>query len=86
MLFGPDSDKLNKATENDYQPYIESLPPGERMLVDSASIWYFADGGGHYAVRIEIPANGVWLYHVLIYDKDYKRTQTIKYTAGRYRS
>jgi hypothetical protein len=77
-------DQPDKAIVADYQKYIRKLPPNERNL---GQIWFFKkDGTSQHAIRIEIPLNGVWWYHVLIYDKDDKRIEAIKYASGQYRS
>jgi hypothetical protein len=77
-------DRLDKTIIDDYKDYIEKLPPEERKFAYYAHC--FEDGGQQHAVQIEIPLNGVWWEHVLIYDKNDKRIKTIKYTSGAYRS
>jgi hypothetical protein len=69
---------------NDYQDYIQKLPPEERKY--AGGIQYFEDGTGQHAVKIEIGLNGTWWQHVLIYDKNDKRIKVIKYASGGYRS
>jgi hypothetical protein len=86
VLLSHDYEKLDKAITVDYRDYIQKLPPGERYYVTESEIWFLEDGNGQHAVRIEIPLNGTWWEHVLIYDKDNKRIKTIKYSNGGYRS
>jgi hypothetical protein len=74
----------NKAITDDYKAYIQTLSPEERKYL--GTIFYFEDGTGQHAVRIEIGLSGTWWEHVLIYDKDDKRIKTIKYSSGGYRS
>ena len=68
----------------DYQNYIQKLPPDEKKFAYPNH--FYEDGMGQHAVQIEIPLNGTWWEHVLIYDKDNKRIKTIKYSSGSYRS
>jgi hypothetical protein len=73
----------NKAIMDDYKDYIQkNLSAEERKY--AGPIFYFEDGSGQHAVRIEIGLNGTSWEHVLIYDKDNKRIKTIKYVAGHY--
>jgi hypothetical protein len=74
----------NQTISNDYQDYIQKLPPEERKY--AGGIQYFENGTGELAVKIEIPLNGTWWQHVLVYDKDSKRIKTIKYASGDYAS
>jgi hypothetical protein len=75
----------NKAITDDYKDYIEkNLSAEERKYL--GTIFYFEDGTGQHAVKIEIGLNGTWWEHVLIYDKDNKRIKTIKYSSGGYAS
>ena len=73
----------SQAIENDYQDYIQKLPPGERPFA-SVGGW-FKDATGQHAINIEIALDGTWWNHVLIYDKDNKRIKVIKYVGGHYR-
>jgi hypothetical protein len=75
----------NKTITDDYRAYIQTLSPEERKFM--GPVFYFEDGAGQHAVRIEADINGTdrW-YHILFYDKNNKRTKVIKYYAGRYRS
>jgi hypothetical protein len=86
ILFSRDYEKLNKAITDDYRDYIQKLPPAEKYYVMESDIWFYEDGTGQHAIRIEIPLNGTWWSHVLIYDKNDKRIKTIKYASGGYRS
>jgi hypothetical protein len=79
-------DQPDQSIVKDYQGYIQELPTEERNLVDSASVWFFKDGTGRHAIKIQIPLNGVWWDHVLIYDKNDKRRDKFKNVSGRYRS
>ena len=71
------------AIDEDYQDYIQRLPPGERPFA-SVSDW-LKDGAGQHAIVIRIALDGTWWNHVLIYDKDNKRIKAIKYVSGHYR-
>jgi hypothetical protein len=81
-----DYNKIDTAIRDDYRGYIQKLPPDERKFVDDNFIDFFQDEAGQHAVKIEIPLNGTWWEHVLIYDKDNKRIKTIKYSTGHYAS
>ena len=73
----------NKTITDDYKDYIQKLSPKEKQYV--GPIFYFENGTGQHAVRIETDIGGkdCW-YHILFYDKDNKRTKVIKYFYGRY--
>ncbi len=79
-----DPDKLNKAIIDDYRDYIEKLPTEEKKY--AGPIHTFEDGTGRHAVMIIIGLNGTVWRHVLIYDKDNQRIETIKYASGDYHS
>lgn len=81
-----ESEKLDVAIKRDYQNYIQSLPAGEKYYVIESEIWFLKDDAGQHAVRIEIPLNGTWWQHVLIYDKTNRRINTVKYASGNYHS
>ena len=70
---------------DDYQNYIQKLLPEEKKYL--GAVFYFEDGTGQHAVRIESDINGkdCW-YHILFYDKDNKRIKIIKYFYGSYSS
>jgi hypothetical protein len=76
----------NKAITDDCNNYIQTLSPEEKKYLGPSPIGFFEDGTGQHAVQIEIPLNGTWWFHVLIYDKDNKRIKTIKYSPGKYAS
>jgi hypothetical protein len=77
---------FDKAVVDDYWEYIRSLPPEESKWVDEDSINEYEDSSGNHAVKIEIPVNGIWWEHVIIYDRSNKRIQVIKYKRGSYQS
>jgi hypothetical protein len=75
----------NKAIMDDFQNYILSLPPkGQKTSVQA---FYFEDGKGQHAISAEVFSGGndSWTY-ILIYDKENKRTQAIKYQHKQYQS
>ena len=74
----------NQAIINDYQNYIQKLPSEEKKYAYPNH--FFEDATGQHAVQIEIPLNGTWREHLLIYDKDNIRIKTITYSNGGYRS
>ena len=74
----------NQTITVDYTFYIQTLPPEERKY--AGGIQYFEDGAGEIAIKIEIPLNGTWWQHILIYDQNSKRIKTVKYASGNYRS
>jgi|GEM_PF-238771 len=74
----------NKAITDDYQDYIQKLPPKAGQFI--GSIYMFEDGTGQHAVKVETGLNGGYWEHVLIYDKDNKRIKVIIYGGGRYAS
>jgi hypothetical protein len=78
-----DPGRLDKAIRDDYQDYIQKLPPKEKA--DVGIIDLLEDKTGQHAVRIEISGYACW-YHILFYDKDNKRVKVIKYYVGRYMS
>jgi hypothetical protein len=74
----------NKAISDDFQTYINRLPPKLRNGV--GPMQFYQDGTGQHAVMVEIALNGTDWAHVLIYDKDNKRVKVYKYVAGHYQS
>ena len=76
--------KVSQVITDDYQDYIQKLPPKKRNYVGDIS--FFEDGTGQHAVSIEINLNGTEWKHVLIYDKEDKRIKAMKYVSGHYRS
>ena len=78
--------RSNKAISDDCQSYIQQLSLDEQKDLGPSPIDYFEDETGRHAVRITIGLKGTVWRHVLIYDKDDKRIETIKYASGNYRS
>jgi hypothetical protein len=77
--------RLDKAIMDDFENYIQTLPSNERAIADDKySQMFYEDGTGQHAVEISMPLKGTWWKHVLIYDKNNKRTRVIKYASGRY--
>jgi hypothetical protein len=70
---------------NDYQAYIQGLPPKIRNAA-GGPFWYFKNGTGGQAIKIEIPINNVFQEHLLIYNADGTRVKVIVYSGGRYAS
>lgn len=73
----------NKAIVDDYQDYIQKLPPKERDNI--GRIEFLEDGTGQHAVDIEVYSihpNAEW-YYALIYDKENKRIKVVKHGYGR---
>jgi hypothetical protein len=74
----------NKAIADDYQDYIQQ----QDMRGYAGPIQHFEDGTGQQAIEFEVfehHKNASWRY-VLIYDKENKRIQVIKYGYARYDS
>jgi hypothetical protein len=74
----------NNAIMDDFKSYIQTLSPDEQKF--AGPMFYYENGTGQHAVRIEIGINGTWWEHVLIYDKNDKRIKTMKYSSGGYQS
>ncbi len=74
----------NETIVRDYQDYIQKLPSEERE--NAGLIRFFRDEAGQHAIKIIVPLKGTEWDHILIYDKDNKRIQVIKYASGNYRS
>src|SRR5271170_2561455 len=72
-----DPHKLDKAIQDDYQNYIQKLPPEERRLATYDND--FEDGTGQHAILITVGIHDTNYRHVLIYDKNNKRIKKIKY-------
>jgi hypothetical protein len=68
------------AIAKDYQDYIQKLSFEEKGHA-LPIVKYFKDGTGQHAIQITIGFGTDWEY-VLNYDKDNKRTKTIKYVSG----
>ena len=79
-----DPNDLSKTIRDDYQDYIQHLPPEERKFVGSINL--YEDGSGRHVVNIEINLNGTRWEHLLIYDRSNKRTTSTKSVGGHYRS
>ena len=51
-----DPNKLDKAIRDDYQDYIQHLPPEERKFAGGINL--YEDGSGRHAVKISMPHSG----------------------------
>jgi hypothetical protein len=74
------------AIVKDYQDYIQKIPAKDNNSV--GPVFYFEDGTGQHAVSMEIfvkGENASWHY-VIIYDKENKRIQAMKYGYAKYQS
>ena len=80
------SDAVNESVKVDYHDYIKKDLLPKNYFINESNIWFYQNGTGQHAVRIEIPADGIWLERVLIYSKNGERLRVIKYSAGHYRS
>ena len=69
------------AVVTDYNAYIEKLPKGEQPGV--ADVKYYADDAGRIAVAVLVVVDGTRWTHLLVYDKQHKRTGVTKYAAGK---
>ena len=74
----------NKAIMDDYQDYLQKLPPRRNGFI--GSLEFFEDATDQHAIKVRIGVNGTWWVHVLIYDKNDKRIQVTTYRSGGYRS
>jgi hypothetical protein len=74
----------NKAITDDYKSYIQTLSPEEQQ--QAGLMFYYEDGTGQHAVEFRIGINHKVWRHLLIYDKDNKRINTLKYVIGDYHS
>jgi hypothetical protein len=85
FLRSQDPDKLDKAIKDDYQAYIQSLPPMEKSHVGGVNL--FGDGKGQHAVTIGVhhPPQQEWT-HVLFYNKENQRVRVFKYFSDRYQN
>ena len=79
-----ESNQIPVSVVKDYQDYINGLSPTERYYTYPFNIRFFENDIGQKAVKISIPLDGKWYEHILIYGKDTKRIQVIKYISGRY--
>jgi hypothetical protein len=80
----PASKNPDQAIERDYRAYLQKLPADEKG--DIGPVLFFEGKAGQHAVRVEVIVNNSSWIHVLIYDRDDKRINTIKYCQGRYAS
>jgi hypothetical protein len=74
----------NKAITDDYKSYIQTLSPEEQQ--QAGLMFFYEDGTGQHAVEFRIGINHKVWRHLLIYDKDNKRINTLKYVIGDYHS
>jgi hypothetical protein len=74
----------NAAITQDYQDYIQNLPPKERGFV--GSVEFFTDGTGQHAVEIGVGVDGRWWRHILIYNHANERTRVMVDKTGWYSS
>jgi arylsulfatase A-like enzyme len=85
----PEAGKGWKATQDlpadtvvtDYNDYIEKLPGVERFGV--ADVKYYVDDTGRNAVAILVNVGDTQWTHLLVYDKQDKRTGVTKFVAGK---
>jgi len=77
--------QTNKVILEDYQNFIQDLSPRGNKI--TGPIQFSQDSNGRHAITIEVFVGGTasWTY-ILIYDKDNKRVQAIKYRYNRYQS
>lgn len=81
-----DRTRVSQVITDDYQDYIQKLPPNQKGIVGDIS--FVEDGTGQHAVSIEIfegYKNASWR-HVLIYDKENKRIKVIRNGYIKYQS
>lgn len=86
---GPEALKGWKATQDlpadtvvtDYNEYIEKLPKAERPGV--SDVKYYVDGTGRCAVAVLVNVGDTQWTHLLVYDKQNKRTGVTKFVAGK---
>jgi len=86
---GPEALKGWKATNDlpadtvvtDYNEYIEKLPKAERPGV--SDVKYYVDGTGRNAVAVLVIVGDTQWTHLLVYDKQDKRTGVTKFVAGK---
>ena len=75
----PTEDLPDDTVVTDYNEYIEALPKSERPGV--ANVKYFTDGTGRDAVLVTVYVEGKPWNHVLVYDKEHRRTSVTKHAA-----
>ena len=64
----------------DYNAYIAKLPKAERPGV--SDVKYYVDDMGRSAVAVLVNVGGTQSTHLLIYDKQNKRTRLTKFSMG----
>lgn len=69
---------------DDYQDYIQKLPPKDKGHVGPVD--FFEDETGQHAIKFEIDVNNSSWIHTIIYNNENKRIRVIKYYRGRYMS
>lgn len=79
------NDQPDDTIVKDYQDYIRNLPPKLRHNAQGP-FWFFKDGSGQHAIKMEIALNGAYYEHLLIYDQNDKRIKVVVYSGGRYAS
>jgi len=65
----------------DYNAYIEKLPNTERPGV--ADVKYYVDELGRNAVAVLVNVGDTQWTHLLVYDKQHKRTSVTKFVVGK---
>jgi hypothetical protein len=82
LCFSQDPKDLGPAIMADYQDYLQKLSPKDRGHIGGFNT--FEDGTGQHAISIEIFITGStsWRY-ALIYNKENKRINVIKYGYSR---
>jgi L-fuconolactonase len=70
-----------EAVVTDYNAYIEKLPRAERPGV--ADVKYYADHTGRNAVAVLVKEGDKQWTHLLVYDKQHKRTEVTKFVANK---
>ena len=65
----------------DYNAYIEKLPKAERPGV--SDVKYYVDGTGRHAVAVLVNVGDTQWTHLVVYDKQNKRTGVTKFVADK---
>ena len=73
----------NKLINDDFQDYLQKLPPEEKKYTGTAN--FLEDSTGRHAIVIEIDLKPNAWNHVLIYDSDNHRIKVIKYIDHKFR-
>ena len=74
-------DLADDTVVTDYNAYIEKLPKAERPGV--SDVKYYVDGTGRYAVAVLVNVGDTQWIHLVVYDKQHKRTGVTKFVAGK---